>query len=381
MLLLISLTITHKVLTNKEIILSNNYEVIVDSKYDEPQLIMAHNQFTLSPNLLDHIDKIEEVPNDIEETISHIKNISDDLKNGRQTFMIFFSDKLSRHSEHKFFVSSDKEMALRVCNYFPGLYVYNASENAEYKLALNEYSEKIALRPIFSELTSELLVKFEETKLPKFYLFYDKIEQLNGFRDIVFKYRNSVNVGHLVFKKEGSLKHVGIDDNNMPAIVTIVEGVKYSEKDLDKEKLDTFLHKYINNEILPFEMSEDEIEESDEVLKKHRITRKMYKEGDYKNSLIFFVSKNCGFCTQIKPVIKELIELNKSKVKICIVDGTKNDFSEFKVRGYPTIAYKDEDDIKYFEGERKVERFVEFVKKNSKEEIDMNQSDDEKNDL
>ena len=91
----------------------------------------------------------------------------------------------------------------------------------------------------------------------------------------------------------------------------------------------------------------------------------LLKKGDW---VVLYYSEHCGHCKDMKPEW-DRFELDvPDKVNVAKVENQGMDDLKFnpRVMGYPTIKmYKNAREVDEFVGERKAEKFKEFVEKNS----------------
>jgi thiol-disulfide isomerase/thioredoxin len=94
----------------------------------------------------------------------------------------------------------------------------------------------------------------------------------------------------------------------------------------------------------------------------------LLKKGDW---VVLYYSEHCGHCKDMKPEW-DRFELDvPDKVNVAKVENQGMDDLKFnpRVMGYPTIKmYKNAKEVDEFVGERKAEKFKEFVKKNSNDD-------------
>ncbi|EJW01773.1 hypothetical protein EDEG_00364 [Edhazardia aedis USNM 41457] len=319
----------------------------------------------------------------------------------------------------KLYISSDKDVAQSLGIPFPGIYGFNANDKVEYKMNFMSIHQAIStiMCPIFSDMKVETLKIYDDTKLPRFFLFYDaelkmqnkdsgaeKIDEnkesksfnINSqnflinrkpFYDIALKYKNKVKIGLVPYNREKSpLGSFNISENNLPALISVHNNKKYRESDLTPERLNNFLEDFVNGKVQNFLMSSDEPTDN-ETRDVKEITRNSYSKyfvlpDDYKSknddientnnvlptfdALVVFSSPSCRFCITLKPELVKLAQSAKKncpdKVIVANVDATKNDFPEIDIKGYPTITLISGGKIFYYEGNRSIEDMAKFIK-------------------
>lgn len=364
---------------------------------------------TTSPALVSEIatllSKYKSPPSRINEIIKKI-NAKDEteeesLMTGKVSFIIFFLKSINESNiESKFnkqahiYISTDENAAAEMGVPFPGLYGYYAPDAAEYRLEYSNFMQDISivLTPVFSELTVESLKLYDDSLLPKFFLFYDedKLDEFNAykkeFENVARKYKEIIKTGILQYKKDKpSLGHFGVGEKELPAIVCVHEKNKYREINLTPEKLDSLFNTFKEGTLEPYEMSSEEVKDNDKRNVKE-ISRKNFKkyfylnkndknENNDKDALLIFTSPHCRFCIDLKPILEKMGEaIKKNEIKDVIignVDLTVNDFPEFEVRGYPTIVLVSNGKKFYYSGNRTVEELSKFIKEKGKHRIDI----------
>lgn len=380
-----SLTIT----SNSELNLTNKeYNLIIDTSIDPKNIIIKddNKEFTLElenkekiNQYIEMLEKYSNIPSDISNVVDHLENLEkteEDLKSGNVSFLIFFTNNIKNipSDNVKIFLSSDKELATKLECPFPGVYGYNKDENVTYRMSFRGFKEDIAtvMTPILKELTVESLKIYDESLLPKFFLFHseDVAFDYNLYKPIASKYRKDLKIGTLAYKKEKpSLTHFGVTEEHLPVVVCVHDKKKFRIINLTPEKLDSDFGLFIKGELPAYEQSANEPEKNDQPLK--IITRNGYKKYFYLNAsdkndendkpaFVAITSPHCRFCTDLKPILKDFAEKNKN-IMTGDIDLSVNDFPEFNVTGYPTICLVYKGKINYYQGERTVKAFEKFI--------------------
>jgi len=144
------------------------------------------------------------------------------------------------------------------------------------------------------------------------------------------------------------------------------------EKAITKESLSAWFKSYFDGTLEPSLKSEKEPENNDGPVKV--IVGTTYENivlDKSKDVLLELYAPWCGHCKKLTPIWEELGEHMKgSKVVIAKMDGTENDLpagTPFAIEGFPTIKlFKAKDNqIVDYEGDRTLEGFVAFLKKNA----------------
>ncbi|KAM0674841.1 protein disulfide-isomerase precursor [Gurleya vavrai] len=323
------------------------------------------------------------------------------LASGKVSFIVFYIKSVSDAKIDarlaklaNIYISSDKNKAEEMQVPFPGVYGFNASDNVTYKIKFSGFMQDISkiLTPIFGELTVDNLKLYDDSLLPKFFLFYDedKAEEFfnnkKEYEEVAKKFKESVKVGILPFKKDKpSLNHFGVGVKDLPVAVCVDEKKKYRGTELNPENLEKLFTEFTEKKLNAYELSSEEVKDNDKRNVKI-ISRNGYKkyffleendktEENDKDALIVFTSPHCRFCIDLKPILEKLGEHTnknaKKEVVIGNIDLTINDFSEFDVRGYPTIVLISNGEIFYYDGNRTIEDLSNFIKEKGKYKIDV----------
>ncbi|KAM0678829.1 protein disulfide-isomerase precursor [Binucleata daphniae] len=392
-----------------EVIQDNSLEYSVRIEDDGRNLLVPDSNTELIKEIALLLSKFKSPPQKINEIVKDIvKEIADVdkketeeemLRSGKVSFIVFFIenlDKVELDVDKKvianIYLSTDKQKAKELDVQFPGVYGYYAPDNVEYKLPFTTFTKAIStiLCPIFGELTVDTLKLYDDSELPKFFVFYDEeknfYEERKEYIEVLKKYKETIKAGILPYKKEKqSLNHFGVTIEALPVVVCVVDKKKYREINLTPQKLSEMLEKYKSNTLEPYELTGEEPKDNDTRNVKE-ITRNSYKKYFYledadkteendKDALIVFTSPYCRYCIDLKPIVEKVGELVKLKAEEFVVVGninlTQNDFPEFTVTGYPTIALVANKEVHYYSGSRTVDDLCEFIKEKGFYNIDI----------
>lgn len=149
---------------------------------------------------------------------------------------------------------------------------------------------------------------------------------------------------------------------------------KYVVDDLTNEGLESALADFTDDKLTPFYKSEPVPEKNDEAVKV--VVGKNFDEMVIENDkfvLLEAYAPWCGHCQQLEPVYKEFAEKMKSEENLVVakIDASANEHDMLKVEGFPTIfLFKPgkKDMPVVFSGDRTVEGFEEYVRKEMGEE-------------
>ncbi|KAI8919279.1 disulfide isomerase 1 protein [Powellomyces hirtus] len=143
-------------------------------------------------------------------------------------------------------------------------------------------------------------------------------------------------------------------------------------KEITKANVKAFLDKYVAGKLEPSLKSEPIPEKNDGGVKvvvgKNYEALVLNKDQDV---LVEFYAPWCGHCKALAPKWEELgNKYSSDKIVIAKMDSTENDLpvnAGFEIEGFPTIKlFKAKtNEIVDFDGDRTVEGFVEFLKKNA----------------
>lgn len=177
-------------------------------------------------------------------------------------------------------------------------------------------------------------------------------------------------VGKTVFE------HVGITAAQAPTlriVITVKSMNKYSfEGEITKEAVITFYEDYSKGKLKPFFKSDPIPEKNDEPVKV--LVGKNFRDiviNSEDDVLVEFYAPWCGHCKKLAPIYESLAKrLSKvSNLVIAKMDATANEVEGVTVKSYPTIklfARGRKFNPINFDGERTEEGIIEFLKKNSK---------------
>ncbi len=226
---------------------------------------------------------------------------------------------------------------------------------------------------------------------------YDDYENLlNKIHPRILNYVKIV----LLNNKEGEEKrisdYIGVTDKDLPCVKIIYSNEfrvrKYSlNKEINEENIINFVLQYSKGELVPELKSEEEPKENNGTI--YYIVGKSFKKEVMNSTKDFFIkiyAPWCSHCKELEPIYKKLAEDLKNNKNLVFAesDGTKNEFEEFNVFGYPSLLFipgnkKNESDFIVFpeEEERTYDNLLKFVQKHSTFPIHVDKKNDNKSDL
>ncbi|TBU07467.1 protein disulfide isomerase [Hamiltosporidium magnivora] len=385
-------------------------------KCDENNILIEHlgRTFTLKPenekvlpSIVSLLNKYKAPPQNIKEIVENLTSLESkedpeivSIRSGARSFAIYFVDSNevdkitpSTLPNISIFLSSDKKLAETLDTPFPGIYGFNASERTHYRMKPTEsYLSNIytILIPILEEVTSETIKHYELCQLPVFYIFVsqkDSESLMKDLKPIFLKYKEKAKGAVVFYKQEKTnLKHFGISEEQLPAMINLTNKKKYKQVGLTKENTENFLENYFSESLTPYEAS-GEVPEDNSKRNLKVIVRNDYKkyyEDIKKDIIIVFHSPYCRYCVELKPLLEKLADLyNKyasKKIVIGTIDMVDNDMPEFTIHGFPTIYLlkgKTREAI-LFDQQRSFNNFIEFIHQNGYNKINLNKYLDKK---
>jgi len=204
----------------------------------------------------------------------------------------------------------------------------------------------------------------------------------------------------LLNNKEGEEKrisdYIGVNDTDLPCVKIIhsydFRVRKYSlKKEINEENIINFVSEFKKGNLIPELKSEEEPKENNGTI--FYIVGKSFKKNVMNSTKDFFIkiyAPWCSHCKELEPIFKKLAEDLKNNKNLVFAesDGTKNEFDEFDVFGYPSLVFipgnkKNESDFVVFpeEEERNYDNLLNFVKKHSTFPINIQKKDESKSDL
>ena len=150
------------------------------------------------------------------------------------------------------------------------------------------------------------------------------------------------------------------------------ERYAYEDEDVTVDGLNDFIEAYLAGDLNPVRKSQPApSKQTGPVKVVVGETFKEIVEDPEKDVLIEFYAQWCGHCKALEPVYSSLAKKFKKNDKLVIakIDGTENEFPEhYQVSGFPTIYFVPAGENPtpvLFEGERKLKKFVKFLKKHA----------------
>jgi protein disulfide-isomerase A1 len=226
--------------------------------------------------------------------------------------------------------------------------------------------------------------KYVKRGLPICWLFTDPSSKetealLENYRKVAPAFKADVSMVYLsgVQYKQMASK-MGLDGSKMPGLSIENSGGEHfvhpQDQDLTAESMEKFLKGFVSGELQPTVKSEPLPAKLFDEHNVATIVGDNFKEvvlDEKKDVLIEFYAPWCGHCKTLAPKWNKLGEALKGVDSIVIAktDATANDYpAGFSVSGFPTIKFVTSGDnkIQEYNGERDVEAFISFLKKNAK---------------
>ncbi|KAG0315239.1 protein disulfide-isomerase precursor, partial [Linnemannia gamsii] len=242
--------------------------------------------------------------------------------------------------------------------------------------------------PTIDEIGATNYAHYMDASIPLAYLFYgaedqrDKLKE--GFEAIAKEWKGKVNFVYLDALKYGAhAANVGLKEE-WPAFA--IQDVNTAEKfpleqngePLTAERIKQHISDVVAG-INKAKVKSEAIHESNDgnvkIVVAHTYDEIVHDKE--KDVLIEYYAPWCGFCKRLEPIYDELGALYKgSNIVIAKLDATANDLPAsvpFAVKGYPTIKFKKagQDDYIDYSGERTAASFVDFLRKNAVNKVDI----------
>ena len=332
-------------------------------------------------------NKFDELPSDIESICTSLPtslSLSDQLKSGAQSFIIFFTSdpsqllKLDAISEIKYFrlfVSKDESLASKLATPFPGVYVYDSAQRIGFSSDFPSASESLlSLISIdaFSRITSPAMANYFKSLEQQLFYIIDKPENYmkckTATADAISKLASK---GKFVFftpkEIQAFIDNVKLEDKDYPAIVHMNEESKKIVRSFKYDEFYNAINSIFDSTAETFRfisaLPEDnesriiKVENSDTILDsfKNISVDRMY----------FFNSPTCQYCRALLPVITEFAKIMK-KNNIPIYIGEYNVFENeelegYKITGVPALYYAKKGSEKMEEMQMKKRNMDELV--------------------
>jgi thiol-disulfide isomerase/thioredoxin len=163
---------------------------------------------------------------------------------------------------------------------------------------------------------------------------------------------------------------VGVSKNDLPAVflTNFADNMKkYKMKgEITKENIINFVGDFDKNRLEPFLKYEYVQQQSGKLINLNSISFPDFYNSQRKSSqlsfVLFYTSKSCILSQQAEKVFDSLAEkfsLN-NLVSFAKFDASKNEVSEIKIEGFPTLLLFSTD-IKEYYGERKIDEMAKFI--------------------
>ena len=268
---------------------------------------------------------------------------------------------------------------------------------------INEFVDLYAGPKIYFWDENGIKIVFQKSK-PALFFFadpsdenYDKYEELlNNIHPKIFKKLKIV----LLNNKEGEEKrisdYIGVTDKDLPC-VKIIHSYEYRvrkytlKKEINEENILKFVEDYNEGNLIP-ELKSEEIPKENNGSVYYIVGKSFQKDvmNNTKDVFLIIYAPWCSHCQELEPIYKKLAEDLKNNKNLIIAesDGTKNEFEEFDVFGYPSLIFfpgnkKSEADFVIYpeEDERSYDMLLNFIKKHASHPIVVNKKDEGKGDL
>ncbi|ORY00427.1 hypothetical protein K493DRAFT_103679 [Basidiobolus meristosporus CBS 931.73] len=244
--------------------------------------------------------------------------------------------------------------------------------------------------PLLDEIGPENYGTYVESGLPLTYIFFSG----DAEREALHKQLAPVakeNKGKVNFVFIDAEKYAGHADTlNLKAewpALAIQDTETYAKYPFDQSKeittadVGAFVKSFLAGEVEPSIKSEPIPEKNDDAVKV--VVADQFEEivfDQEKDVLVEFYAPWCGHCKKLAPIYEKLgaaYSEHKDKIVIAKMDATANDIpvsAGFQIQGFPTIklfkAGKGKEIVDY-DGDRTEESFVEFLKENASNKVDV----------
>ncbi|ELQ75773.1 Protein disulfide isomerase (prolyl 4-hydroxylase beta subunit) [Trachipleistophora hominis] len=313
----------------------------------------------------------------------------DQVRAGKRTFFIFFADQITNEQKQQimkvkeddipYFISSDKKLAKSLGASFPGVYAFNTTENVSYRINI-DHAFGTVMAPVLSVLTSDAIRHIDESKLPAFYIFYTGTQdkQLRDeIKSVATDLRDKYKFGMLRYiPGRTDLNHFKVTEEQMPALVHLIEGKKYRLVNVTRDALVQFIGEYAKGQLTPFVRSEPVPQEQTDLVKVVGTTHNDFVSDDRRDTFIVYGSETCPHCVSLLPTIEKLAARTKdnTKVKVGYINLYENDVPDVNIKAFPTImlyAAGKKEPIEYKDFNRTEENFISFIKENGSLGVDL----------
>jgi len=318
----------------------------------------------------------------------HLKNVANKL---RDDFL--------------FGASTDEKLAKKQGVQVPGIVLYKKfdegknsfPENVEEALITkgdDAFSEehitkfvKVNSVPLMNDIGPENYSKYIESGLPIGFLFFGNDEQKEKVgkqvEPIAKKFRGKVNFvycdGNLYGGHAGNLNLK--EEWPAFAIQEPVSGLKFpfdQANEITEDAVSSFVEEYVDGKLKPSIKSAPKPETNDEPVKVLVAdTFNDIVKDKSKAVFVEFYAPWCGHCKRLAPIWDQLAEKLSSVESLVIakMDATENDVppgNNFQIEGFPTLKlFKAEtNEVVDYNGDRSIDAFIEFLKKNAGKEFD-----------
>lgn len=353
-----------------------------DMKYETKDKDLAKDFLSINQAL-------NEVPQKMEEILSHLQTIEttleDDLKSGTKDFAVLFNDDpksilelkgMETSSHLTFFISTSMAEAAKYGVPFPGILAWNATEKNTLRLPwISSYPALSAavLLPSFTKLTDGnlKLLQLLDQKLLYFIDFENKFEQnKKTFLSLANPISSSCKILYFPPEKVPALISImNAKEEEYPLLISLTKEKKGIVRSVKPEGFAEAVDKLLKGEAekLLFRAPIPEDNETRDVKILNTDTLESFYKDDSSDAIIVFVSPRCGFCKALEPVLKEFTTLLKSKsIKLRVGTYDVNDNEEhpsFSVTGVPALFFKKQgsSEVERIEKGQSVSNLLKFI--------------------
>jgi len=288
-------------------------------------------------------------------------------------------------NDYTFGVVSDATVAAAHGSSVPGILLFkkfdegkNKFEGAYDVTEVTDFVKTNAI-PLMADIGPDNYATYAEAGTPLAYFFFGNDEhraQYGPLIEAVAKdFKGKINFVYIDGSKYGG--HAGNMNLKQEwpafAIQRPQQNLKFpydQSKEITTEGIREFVQSFLDDSLEPSLKSDEIPVQSGPVVV---VVNKQYNEivNQPKDVLIEFYAPWCGHCKKLAPTFDELGEKLKSNKNIVIakMDATTNDLPAdvpFQVSGFPTIKLvKTDNTVVDYNGDRSLESFIDFLKKNS----------------